>query len=207
MGMTKKQKTQTINPSKLPTKKSINLATVGVKKMKYGLLIPLLIVVLAAAVALAKFAVIDRMNALAKEKAEVARLEKEIAAGYEKIETFGELTEQYAHYTFSGMTEDELTRADRVAAIELIRRVVSPSAEVTAWDLTGNELVLTLKSETLQEINVIAQAIEAEEIVDFCTVTTASTHDSQYKTEESSDNRVTAKIIVYLNEAKREVTL
>ncbi len=207
MELTLKPKKQTISRGQLPSKKSINLANVGVKKMKYGLLIPLLILVLAAVVCFAKFAVIDRLNALARERAEVARLEQEIADGYAKIESYGALTEQYAHYTFSDMTEEELTRADRVAVAELIRRVVSPSAEITSWDVVGNELTLTIVSDTLQEINLIAQKIEAEELVDFCTVTTAATNDSQYYRQSGEDNRVTAKIVVYLNKLVREVTL
>ena len=61
--------------------------------MKVGLLIPLLILVLAAAVCFAKFAVIDRLNALAKEKAEVARLEQEIADEKARTESIESLRE------------------------------------------------------------------------------------------------------------------
>ncbi len=208
MAMTTKPKTQKISHGQLPSKQSINLATVGVKKMKTGLLIPLLILVLAAAVCFAKFAVIDRLNALAKEKAEVERLEQEIATGYAKIDSYGELTEKYAHYTFSDMTQEELTRSDRVEIVDLVRRIVLPEATVTGWDIRGNELTLTLTSDTLQQINLIAQKIEAENIVDFCTVTTAATYENQYYySNDPADTRVTAKIVVYLKNKVQEVAL
>ena len=206
--MAAKTKTGTLGRGPLPTKKSINFASVGEKPIRYGLLIPLLIVVIAAAVLLAKFAVIDRLNALADERAEAARLRQEIADGYRKIDSYGELTEQYAHYTFSDMTEEELTRASRLEVVDLISRVVLPSADISAWEVKGNELTLTLTGNTLQEINLIAQSLEKEEIVDFCTVTTAATRDNQYfRVVDPNDSRVTARIVVYLNEENREVTL
>jgi len=192
----------------LPTRKSINFASVGEKKVRYGILIPVIILAVLAVAAFAKFAVIDRLNALETERAELARIEREIAEGYAKIESYGELTERYAHYTFSDMTAEELTRTDRVAIVDLISRVVIPEAVVSSWDVKGNELSLTITGETLQQINLIAQKIEAEEIVDFCTVTTAATQDTWYnRVYENTDNRVTAKIIVYLNEMTPEVVL
>ncbi len=200
-------KAKKISRGQLPSKKSIDLATVGAKPARVAISIPLLILIIVAALAIGKFAVLDRLNALSSAKAEVASLEQQLADGYAKIEEYGELTEEYAHYTFADMTEDELTRADRVAVLDMIRRVVIPAADVSAWELKGNELTLTLTSNTLQEINLIAQKIEEEKIVDFCTVTTAATRDSQYRRSEDTDNRVTAKIIVYLNEMEREVTL
>jgi hypothetical protein len=79
---------------------------------------------------------------------------------------------------------------------------------VTGWDIRGNELTLTLTSDTLQQINLIAQKIEAEEIVDFCTVTTAATYESlYYRPTDPADTRVTARIVVYLKNKVQEVSL
>ncbi len=205
--MAQTKKVKMIGRGQLPSKKSLNLATVGKKQQSLGISIPLLILIVLLVAAIAKFAVIDRLNALAKENNEVTQLRQQIAEGYAKMNSYGELTKEYAHYTFSDMTEEELSRADRIADVDMISRVVIPAADVSAWDLKGNELTLTLTSDTLQEINLIAQKIEEEEIVDFCTVTTAATRDTQYYRYDENDSRVTARIVVYLNEMEREVTL
>ncbi len=187
---------------KLPVKNSINLAGAGEKPLNLKLAIPGIILILLAAVALSKFGVIDRYAALSRAQGVVSSLNAEIRANYEKIDRYSELEEKYAHYTYTGMTAEELSRVDRTETVKMIERVVLPAARLSGWSINGNQLALTVTAQTLQEINVIAQRLESEEIVDYCQVTTAATETHYYNDlteEEDPIYGVTAQVTAFLS--------
>ena len=205
--MAKNSKAKKPSRGHLPVKRTINLIGVNEKPIDIKLAIPGIILILIAAFLIGKFAVADRLIAVNREQAKVYDLQRQIDEGYKKIDSYGELTDKYAHYTYSGMTEEEVTRADRVEVIDMIRRVVAPKVQLDAWVISENTLQLTVTGKSLQEINLVAQSIEDEDIVDFCTVTTAATNEQNYYTVPElteEEQRVTARVTVYLNESEEE---
>ena len=187
---------------KLPTKRSINLAATEEKKVNLKIGIPAIILILAAAVAFSKFAVVDRLVAVSRAEAQVASLRSELNMAYDRLNSFGELTEIYAHYTYSGMTKEEVSRADRVSAIEMIRRLILPRGQVNSWTLSGNVLTVNMVCDNLQVVNRTVQDIESDEHVNFCTVNTAATTDRTRYVDDEFNTAVTARITVYLNSAE-----
>lgn len=185
---------------KLPTKRSINLAMSDEKPVNLKIGIPAIILILLAAFAFGKFAVADRLVAVSRAEAQVSALQSELNAAYDKLNSFGELTEIYAHYTYSGMTQDEISRADRGSAIAMIRRLILPRGEVTSWTLSGNTLTVNMTVRDLRTVNRTVQDIESDAHVNFCTVNTAATTDKTKAIEA-----VNARITIYLN-APEEVT-
>ncbi|MBR5746285.1 MAG: hypothetical protein IKX92_03385, partial [Clostridia bacterium] len=136
----------------VPGKRSINLAEVGVKKVNYKAAIPAIIIIAVLAVLISKFGVIDRFVKVADAEREVAELQARIDTAQARIQSYGELRETYAHYTYSDMTEEELNRADRVGVMELLKRVVMPKAAISTWSVSGNQLKVMLNAGTLEEI-------------------------------------------------------
>ncbi len=183
----------------MPTKRSINLAVLSEKKTHFGLLIPGILLILVVAAAFSKFLVIDRLAEVDAARAEVNRLQMKIDQGYEELAGFDDLADLYAHYTYSGFTQEELNRSDRVEVLRLIRSVVLPRAEVSSWTLSGNTLTINLNGETLQDINLLVQQLEAEDIVDFCTVNTANTKDNARLVLTENLGPVKARVMAYLN--------
>ena len=179
----------------LPTKRSINLAGVTEKKINLKIAIPAIILIVIAAALFSKFMVADKLAAVAKATSEVSDLRSQLDAGYAKLREYDTLDEKYAHYTYSGMTEEELSRADRVEVIDMISRVVEPYARIDSWGLNSNQLTMTITAASLTEVNTVSHSLQTEELVDFSTVTTASTRE-MYGTDEAGD--VTANIVVYL---------
>ena len=188
---------------KLPVKRSINLAMTDEKPVNLKVGIPAFILILVAAFAFGKFAVADRLLEVSRAEAEVAALRSELNAAYDRLNSFGELTEIYAHYTYSGMTQEEISRADRASAIALIRRVILPRGQVSNWTLSGNVLTLNFVCDDLRVVNRTVQDIESDPHVNFCTVNTAATNDNYNNIY--TDGGVNARIMVYLNPAE-EVT-
>ena len=178
-----------------PVKRSINLAAVDQKRFNWAVAVPSVILIIVISALFSKFFVVDRFLAVAAAQGEVSRLQSELDAGYAEIASFGELTEQYAHYTFSGMTQEELTRADRVEAIRTIRTVALRRGEVNSWSISGNRLTISFTAGTLGEVNEMAAALEREEIVSYATVSNATTNVPRYEEEEET---VTATVVADL---------
>ena len=185
---------------KLPVKRSINLAMTDEKPVNWKVGIPAFILILVAAFAFGKFAVADRLLEVNRAEAEVAALRTELNAAYDRLNSFGELTEIYAHYTYSGMTQDEISRADRASAIALIRRVILPRGQVSNWTLSGNVLTLNFVCDDLRVVNRTVRDIESDPHVNFCTVNTAATNDNYNNIY--ADGGLNARIMVYLNPAE-----
>lgn len=192
-----------IKNKNLPSKRSINLAATEEKSVNLKIAIPAIILILLAAFAIGKFAVADRLLAVSRAEAQAAAAQAELNAAYDKLNSFGELTEIYAHYTYSGMTQDEVSRADRASTIEMIRRIIMPRGQVSSWTLSGNVLTVNMVCENLNVVNRTVQDIESDPHVNFCTVNTAATTDKNNNTVV--DSGVTARITIYLNPAE-EVT-
>lgn len=189
----------------MPTKKDINLAVIGEQHTNVLVALPAILLILLAAALFSKFLVYDRLMEVEAARREVAQLQNQLDAGYEELSDYAELSELYAHYTFSGMTEEERERIDRVEVLSLIDRLILPQAGVQDLTVSGNQMTLNMSGSTLQEINLLVQKLEADDIVDFCGVTTAVSKGEyeQYDMPVVYDENtiVTARVIVYLKSA------
>ena len=184
----------------MPAKRVINLATVGEKKTHFGLALPGIILILVAAALFSKFMVIDRYSELSAAERQVYDLQTKLNAGYAELADYDDLAELYAHYTYSGFTNEERTRTDRTEVLKLIRNMILPYAEVSSWSVTGNQLTVDMIGDTLQQINLIVQQLEQQDLVDFCTVNTANTDDNTRRNNNAEEfSFVKARVVAYLN--------
>ena len=195
-----------VSKRSLPVKRSINLAATGEKNIQASVAIPAIVLIVVAAVLVSKFAVIDRLAAVTRAEREVTAMQDELEQRYETLRQFGELTDEYAHYTYSGMTQEELNRTDRVAVLNLIQRVVLKEGWVSSWTVSSNILTLDITRGDLQEINLLAQELNEQEIVDFCTVTTAATTNTSgsERATQTLNSDVTGQVVVYLKNVSGE---
>lgn len=182
----------------IPTKKTINLATLGEKPVRVGLAIPGIILILLAAAVFAKFLVIDRLMEVNAAEGAVYNLQSQIDAGYRELADFDDLSNLYAHYTYSGFTSEELNRTDRVQVLQLIRNMIIPYSTVSSWTLSGNSFTVNLSAESLQQINLIVQQLEAQDLVAYCTVNTANASDNT-RDATVDPNIVWARVSAFLN--------
>lgn len=162
---------------KLPVKKSINMAVVGQKKTRVSTAILALILILLVAAAISKFLVMDRFAEVEREEQKVRDLRNELSLANAKLDSFGELKNTYAHYTFADMTSEELRRVERSDVVELIERVVLPAADLNSWNVKQNQLTLNVTLNTLQDTNMLAQILNEEDMVEFATVKNAVTNE------------------------------
>lgn len=183
----------------LPTKKSINFANINEKPINWIEAAIWIVLIIIAAALFSKFLVADRFAKVAELNEIALTYQEEINAYEEKIASFGDLSEEYSHYTYSGMTDEELNRADRASIIDLIKTRVQPYAKVNNWHVTENTLSISVTARDLQEINEIVMKIEADERVQFSTVATATTGTVSGTDNGDVYEMVTGQLTVFLN--------
>lgn len=187
---------------RMPTKTSINFAVIGVKKRRWWLVILSLVLILAAAAVIGKFLVYDRMVEVNDAQIKASEAQQALADCNARIQSYGELNELYAHYTWSGMTSEELQRVDRVEAMELLKRVVLPRVEIPSWNLKGNQLTMNIEGKTLQDINKTVQELQDDPLVNYCEVHTAETSGDARRTVKINADSVTANVVLYLKKTE-----
>ena len=193
---------KSVSRGKLPVKRTINLAGIGEKPIKASIAIPAIILIILAAAVLSKFFVYDRLRAVSAAEKEANAVRIELNDTYARMNDFGELSERYAHFTYSDMTEDELNRADRVAVVTMIEEVIQPRAELNSWSLTGNQVSLAITGRDLEEVTRLVNLIEEQEWVSYCTVSNATATDTDPDGDPrgaaASATTVTSHITIYL---------
>ena len=173
---------------KLPEKRTINLVTVNETHINWLVAIPLILLIYAAAGAFSKFFVIDRMALADEAQYEVAQLQSQLDSVERELAEYDDVKDAYAHYTVSGMTQEELNRVDRVDVMELLERVAFPRLTVSNWSVSGNELTMSVRGETLDTINELVQGLLKEPIVSYCTVINAASQVREYRPEGAEPN-------------------
>ena len=159
----------------MPKKRYINLATVNIRRINWFIAVPAILLIVVAAGLFSKIAVIDRMALVQEEQQALSRLQTTLEQEQQQLDGYDTLMKRYAHYTFSGMTEEELNRVDRGSVMELTRRFILADTRVDSWTLSGNTLTLTVEADSLQAINQLTQELLDEPLVEFCTVASAAT--------------------------------
>jgi len=187
---------------KIPTKRNINFVEITESNgIKWQVAIPLIVLIIVVAVLVAKFAVIDQFAKLNAIQSENVQIQSNIDMMNAQIAKFDDIKAEYAHYTYSDMTEEELSRADRKEVLGLINKYVLPSAVLDSWVVNGNTLVINITGITLAGANNIVSKMGSDPIVTYCTVQTATT-DNEVSTVINS--KITATLTVASEEGGAE---
>ena len=177
-------------------KKQINLAFAGQKKKHYWVAVPAIGCIVMVAGVIGKVAVADRLVQMSEAQSAVSQMQQQVDDITAYIDSFGDLQETYAHYTYQGLTGDELSFLNRPEVLKLMTDIIFPKVMVSSWSVSGNQLSLPVTGENLSDINSLVQELEQEPIVDYCNVMTAVT-DGNTETEAAAD-KVTGQIVIYL---------
>ena len=188
-----------LSRGKLPYKRSINLRLEDETAIDWRIAIPGILVILCLACLFSKFFVVDRLTALSRAERRVTLLEEELARDYELMNTYADIKDDYAHYTYSGFTEAELARTDRVQVLRLVSEYFHSGEISRNWFLSDNVLTVEVSGGVLEDLNRLAQRIEQDPIVDRCIITNAVKKES-----DDSVEGVKATFIVYLQESGKE---
>ena len=186
-----------IKKGKIPTKNYINVLVKKKQPFSIQKNLPLIIVLVILFLVLFKFAMFDRLATIIVDTNKVSTMQEEIADINSKINAMKGVEDQYAHYTTSGMTAEELGRVDRVKAMKLINKQFMRANVCRSWNLTGNVMTLKVNGPSLRELNQTAAELEENDIVERCVISTADK-----RLAEGDDVVVT--FIIYLKQPDKE---
>jgi len=184
---------------KLPDKMTINLALKDERQIKPQIAIPAIILICLLAAVFGKFAVADRLVSANRAAGEANKMKADLDAAYERLSFYSDVEDKYAHYTYSGMTTEELERVDRVEVMKLVEKALQKGYTLKSWTVSENVMTLNMKGESLKALNQLSQELEQEPIVDQCVIKTA---DRNEKNEVRTD--VEAAYTIYLRSPDME---
>lgn len=177
----------------MPVKRSINFVTVGEKPIDWRIAAPAIALIILAAALISKVAVFDRFAALNQARAEVYQLQEEIRSKEEYYSGLADISEDYAHYTTSEMTDEERNRVSRVTVMDVVQRLILPVAPLDSWRLNENTLSIHITSDTLTEITAMANSLKADPAVSSCNIVSESTTASS-TLDVSTEETITAEV-------------
>ena len=169
---------------KLPSKRTINFVESLEKKASMLWAIPGIIIIVLGAMALSKYAVIDRYDKLYQAEGEVATLQSQVDQLYAVYDSMGDVAESFSHYTYSTLTDGEIQYFNRMAVLELIEKHIMTNAYVNNWQLKESTLIVPVEAKSLDVVRSIVASLETDPLVNFCTMTTAETRKESKNPED-----------------------
>ena len=169
----KREKASTVKKSAIPTKNYINIQLRKKQSFDPRKNLPIIIIIAVLLVVFCKFMVIDRILDVTEGSNRVAELQQELNDTERQINEMADLEDQYAHYTTSGMTQEELSHVNRVEAMEMVNKAFKGGTKADSWNLTGNVMTLQVSGPSLSKLNNLAVDLERNAIVERCVISTA----------------------------------
>ncbi|WP_026526069.1 pilus assembly protein PilM [Butyrivibrio sp. VCD2006] len=175
-----------------------NLAAAGKKKKtNIWIAVWVAVAVIAALGIIGKFTLWDRVRVLVNERSKAQKLQEQVDSISASIEGAGDLKNEYYHYTWDTMNEEEIGRISRLDAAKLVDLIGKQRMKVTYMNLVKGVMTIDLKADTLEEVSKLTTLLKEQEIVESCSVASAQTIEDDTKTEEV-ESGVNAEIKVYL---------
>ena len=181
---------------KIPAKKTINLALVEEKKLNIPKAIFGILLILLLAGVFGKFLVWDRLNAMHQASGEAFQKKADLERLMAALDNYEGIEDTYAHYTLTGMTQEELGLVDRARILRMVEKVFQPEeGKILNWTVSGNVMTIDVSGKSLKYLNRISRKIEKYQIVDSCTITTANKNEIKDKKKD-----VKGRFLVYLQQ-------
>lgn len=109
---------------RMPVKRSINLVLVDENKINpFKAILGVLVIAVLAAV-FGKYLVYDRLVDMSRATYEVNQMRDTLDDLTDAIDSYGEVEDDYAHYTYDNMTPEELGLVDRIRVGELVKAIM-----------------------------------------------------------------------------------
>ena len=163
-------------------KKTMNLAfhesSVNVKK-----LIPLILVIVIAALAFVKFGILDQTAKKVAALNEVSAKQSQLAAINVKLSGYDELEQLYGRYSYGWMTEAESSLVDRMEVITILEKIIDKSAVIEDFAINYNILNVNISGLSLDQTSTLVKELEADPQVTSASVYTAKSEDADLNAE------------------------
>lgn len=154
-------------------KNVINFAHLGEKRLHPAAVAAIVAVMALLAVGVAKFGIMERYARLQEAILYAEQLKENVEMGEAELSDSEATKEEYAHLTWSQMTDEECEQIERIRIGALLNFISGQGAKVRSATLSGTLLMVSVTADSLETISDLTAAIEEQDIVESCSVTTA----------------------------------
>lgn len=179
---------------KYPTKTTMNLYVKAVEGNRLIKIVPVVVVLALAAAALVKYGVLDRLDRVAAERAELEGQQRQLAELEGQLAGFEEVRENYQRYTKHYQTEEEAGLIDRIALLETIDSSATGLAQVSSVAISGDSATVTVTATELTQVAKYKLQLEASDYVSSASVYNANTAEDT----DTGAQYVTATVVLTL---------
>jgi archaellum component FlaG (FlaF/FlaG flagellin family) len=177
----------------------INFAEKNQKKEASWLLaVPGIVLILILAALVAKFAVVDRFDEMYGMQEQADRLQANLDDDIAIISSANELSYEFYHHTWTGMTDEEKVRTHRTDIIDLVEEIGKGKVTVRNYSVKENTIAIAVSADTLDTINKMKEELVAKDNVDSAVLSTVQ-KGSVEKEDGTHNIIVEAQLRIYLN--------
>lgn len=177
-----------------PTKTTMNLYQVDETKVRLSTVVLAAVLGLVVIVAVLKFGILDPLTVVGAKQAELERQQQLLAEASAGTADYAEITELYEGY----QTLFASKGIDAIAVLDLVERVVKPTAKVSQITFSDYMLTLTLNDVPLDTVGTLAKQLETQSMVQSVNVSTATT------TKGEGRNTIATLVITLVHEEEEK---
>lgn len=187
---------------KYPSKTSINLIYSEHRTESLVRTLVLFGIYLVLLAAFVFFVILPRIAKLSNAEAAYDKLSAQISDMKDKNSDYEQVRSEYSHYGNNYLNSDEEVMQDRMKILALIDKDLMGQDGVQSITVSGNVATLTISSDLLKNVAGIVATLEAEDMVSYVTVSTASSTVKSQNAQSKSDAAVkdiTSTMTIYFN--------
>lgn len=162
----------------VPSKKTMNFvhhqSSFNLKKV-----LPIVLVVLIAVAAFAKFGILDPLAKKTAALNELSQKQEQLAAINNKLAGYNELEKEYGRYSYGWMNETEINLVSRMDVLNLIEKRIATKAIIDDIAVNNNVLTLNIHGITLEQASAMVKSLEESELVTSASVYNAVAEDAE----------------------------
>ena len=187
-----------IRKNEYPSKKTVNLIIHEKTISSPTRAIPVFLGFLAVLALFVKFGVMVPLDRMYAAQAALGQVQSELVGYIQYNRDYDEVRERYSQYFSDYLNEDEAVLQDRLEVLNLLEERVMNRADIESISIRGNVCRMVITELPLYQVSAIVEDLEESPLVQYISVSTASTEKRADNEAAQSQQSVSADLTITL---------
>lgn len=187
-----------IRKNEYPSKKTVNLIIHEKTISSPTRAIPVFLGFLAVLALFVKFGVMVPLDRMYAAQAALGQVQSELDGYIQYNRDYDEVRERYSRYFSDYLNEDEAVLQDRLEVLNLLEERVMNRADIESISIRGNVCRMVITELPLYQVSAIVEDLEESPLVQYISVSTASTEKRADDEATQSQQSVSADLTITL---------
>ncbi|MBT9779179.1 hypothetical protein GPL15_22120 [Clostridium sp. MCC353] len=192
-----------IRKNEYPSKTTVNLIIHEKTISSPTRAIPVFCVFLAVLAVFVKFGVMMPLERMYAAQASLEQVQSELGGYVQYNKDYNEVRERYSRFFSDYLDEDEAVLQDRMEVMNLFETCVMNQADIESISIRGNVCRMVITELPLYQVSSIVAELEASPLVQYISVSTASTEKRDEDEEVQPLQSVSADLTITLTGGNR----